>query len=653
MAADKPQPTLADYVGIALCPALIMALVGSLVFFLLEVLYVGQYEGRLQWILFCFVFAAVLIARISMIPGIAERAPLYGVILAGLVWLALWKFVTYPASSPLADAAWAVNLGLIGIIWWCAHKLTWDCTLIDETVDASGQGLLEVAGLEKGAHPDNKKEEAEAAETDEDTPPDPHATGMLGWWNRYRRYQEQQRKKPHAPGVWIVYFSLAALPLFGLGQSLIPPGDLARRRYVFWLMGIYVAAGLSLLLTTSFLGLRRYLRQRNLQMPASMTGVWLAMGGAMIVILLLLGAFLPRPNAEYPLVRLGTAESPDQKASRWAVMKDSPGKGEGRAGNQGSPEGQSGSGQSGQGANQSGGQEQSGSGQGQNQGGSSGNSSQGQSNSGQGQSQSGNSQGQSGQGRSGDTSRSSGQADAASKEQGGNQSSNQNGKGSSDQTAKVKPPEHKDGQEQNSSSGNQSSSSSSVWSSVTSLFAGIMKFLKWVLFAILALVIGFVVLRAVLKFMANFTGWAKRLLAALEGLWQSLFGWWGPKAEEQVEEEQAAPVRRPRPFASFTNPFADGTAGHRTPDELVRYSFEAFEAWAWEHGLGRQEDDTPLEFAERVAFETPRLENTGRRLAALYARVAYARGRLPDSCVGALQHFWHDLETIVESPLSV
>ena len=30
-------------------------------------------------------------------------------------------------------------------------------------------------------------------------------------------------------------------------------------------MGIYVASGLGLLLTTSFLGLRRYLRQRKLQ----------------------------------------------------------------------------------------------------------------------------------------------------------------------------------------------------------------------------------------------------------------------------------------------------------------------------------------------------------------------------------------------------
>jgi hypothetical protein len=122
MAANKPQPTLADYVAIALSPALIIALVGSLVFFLLEVLYVGHYQGRMQWILFLFVFAAVLIARMSMMDGVAERAPLYGLVLGVGVWLGLQKFVEFPPGTPLADYSWAVNLGLLALIWWCSHR---------------------------------------------------------------------------------------------------------------------------------------------------------------------------------------------------------------------------------------------------------------------------------------------------------------------------------------------------------------------------------------------------------------------------------------------------------------------------------------------------------------------------------------------------
>jgi hypothetical protein len=43
----------------------------------------------------------------------------------------------------------AIVVVLIGLIWWSAHKLTFDCTLIDENQDSSGEGLLEVAGLVK------------------------------------------------------------------------------------------------------------------------------------------------------------------------------------------------------------------------------------------------------------------------------------------------------------------------------------------------------------------------------------------------------------------------------------------------------------------------------------------------------------------------
>src|SRR5262249_39240705 len=155
------EQTLADYLAIAICPALIMAMVGSLVFFLLEVLYAGEYQARLKWILFFFVFGAVLIARISMRGEIADRASLYGIVLGFLVWLGMLIYVEYPPGSPAASFGWAINLLLIAITWWCAHRLTWDCTFIDESVDASGAGLLEVAGLEKGQQTSAEKTPAE------------------------------------------------------------------------------------------------------------------------------------------------------------------------------------------------------------------------------------------------------------------------------------------------------------------------------------------------------------------------------------------------------------------------------------------------------------------------------------------------------------
>src|SRR5262249_24786785 len=91
MKANQLGKTLGDYVAIAICPALIMALVGSLVFFLLEVLYKGQYPERLQWVFGWFIFAAVLIARISM--DNSGAAIMYGAALGVVGLLCLHVFV--------------------------------------------------------------------------------------------------------------------------------------------------------------------------------------------------------------------------------------------------------------------------------------------------------------------------------------------------------------------------------------------------------------------------------------------------------------------------------------------------------------------------------------------------------------------------------
>jgi len=150
MAASRPNQTLADYVTMAISPVLIMALVGSLCFFLVEVLQLGPFAERLKWTLFWFVFAVVLIARISIQIG-AARARLYGLAMAVVGFIALQAFVEFPPEHPLAPFRLAVNLGFMALVWWCANKLTWDCTRINDEVTEAGEGLLEAAGLYQGA----------------------------------------------------------------------------------------------------------------------------------------------------------------------------------------------------------------------------------------------------------------------------------------------------------------------------------------------------------------------------------------------------------------------------------------------------------------------------------------------------------------------
>jgi hypothetical protein len=633
MSSNRKDQTLADYVALAISPALIMGLVASLVFFLINVLYVGEYVERMRWILFFFVFGAVLIARMTMLDNTSSRAALYGVPLGFLTWLGMQMFVEYPDDGGIRELSFLINAGLIGLIWWCAHRLTWDCTNIDEEADINAEGLLQAAGLASGGH----------------KPPVSMPTGGLrppladaeGWLQRWRRYREECNKK-RTLGVWVVYFSLAALPLFGMGQALIPAEEVERRSTSFWLMVVYVGCGLSLLLTTCFLSLRRYLRQRRLQMPKAMTGVWLTVGGMLIAGLLLLGALLPRPNAEHSLFSLSAAKSPQRGASKYAMKGGKAGKGEGRpgaddpqekkdnadsGGDKGQQKGERGAATK-QGQKGSGGQKGKSSQSGDSQG----------KNNGQGQKSQNNSSNQ----NKGDPN--SGRDQRADKGNSKQARGNNDNRGSSDQREQRS---DKDAPERSSS---QSSAKMSP-SAVRNVVGRIAPILKWIVFALIGLAVLFFVLRSGLQFLANFTDWARRLLDALRNFWANLFGDRRKTTEEESRAEQEEQQLRERPFASFRYPFAGGRIGMATP-ELIRYTFAAAQAWARERDLGRQPGETPLEFAARVGAEVPALEADLQRLAILYARAVYARGGLPNDSVGVLRQFWQRLEAVAEQPLS-
>jgi len=86
--SNRLDKTAADYIAIAVGPALIMLMVGSLVYFLVELYYEGDFADRLHWILSCFVFATVLIGRISIESGTA-RAMLFALPLAIVMGFAI------------------------------------------------------------------------------------------------------------------------------------------------------------------------------------------------------------------------------------------------------------------------------------------------------------------------------------------------------------------------------------------------------------------------------------------------------------------------------------------------------------------------------------------------------------------------------------
>ncbi len=207
-----------------------------------------------------------------------------------------------------------MGMVLLAIVWWCAHKLIWDCTLIDDNEDASGSGLLQ-----------------SAAETNVFVPVEKKPPIILA-----QKTDQKKKATPHSPGLWVVYFSLAALPLFGIGQVLLPRGDLAARHAGFAYLFVYMAAAFGFLLATSFLGLRRYLRQRYIsRCPPSSRLAGSGLGRGVAAFVLIAALLLPRPGAGEAWMALRyQVDYRLHQASDYAMRFSPHGSGKGRAGNQ-------------------------------------------------------------------------------------------------------------------------------------------------------------------------------------------------------------------------------------------------------------------------------------------------------------------------------
>jgi len=596
MAKQLLPPTLADAVVTALSPMLIMGLVGSLVFFLAEVFYAGLYEDRLLYTLFFFVGGSVLVGRVAVVVD-RKRAWLYGGILALVTFIALRAWIEFPEDHPMGPYRDLINVVLILVVWWASNRLVRDCTYIDDKRTGSGKGLLAAAGWEK--RPGLRADIVEDVEEDERK----YSAGSAGWYERFEQWKKAREKKPHTPGLTVVYFSIAALPIFGLGQALIPSEEDARRAFSFRLAAVYVMSGLALLMTTSFLGLRRYLRQRKLKMPAAMTATWMGLGAVLIFAFVLVGAILPRPYSESPVWNPRKAMTQERDASRYAVNRDSGGKGEGQAGEQATK---------GDGKQTAKGGEPGAKGK-----------------SGEAKSGSGDKDGKNGGGDEGKKGNNDGDKKGENEKSDGEKPKDGNDSG---REATVK---QKEGQEGKAKTGERSQTSS-----VGNALSKIGDVVKWIVFALVAIVVVFVIFRHGLQFLANFMPWAKNLLASIDAWWKGLFGVKGERTVSERESVEATPDDLRVPFAAFSNPFVDGTAAGRSPEDLVRYSFDGLEAWASDRDLGRMLNETPIEFARRLGESHLWLEEDTRKLAILVARMAYAGGNLPSNSRKVLGEFW-------------
>ena len=244
-------------------------MISSLANFLILVLYRGGFQSRLSWTVMCFTMGIVAVARIAI-----ERDRVYSYGYAAALGLA-----TLLVMSRLVDSL-LFCIFILFVVGYLADLIVRDCTLIDDDVDASGEGLIDSGHLFLKKQIEISASEGHRAEMQTGEP-----EGKVS----------KPRGKVSQPGRTVMYLAMAALPLFGLGQFFLR-NDSASWASAKYLLAFYLFASLSLLVTTSFVGLRRYLRQRKVDMPTDVSVAWLSAGVALIAVVLLLAYFAPMPG---------------------------------------------------------------------------------------------------------------------------------------------------------------------------------------------------------------------------------------------------------------------------------------------------------------------------------------------------------------------
>jgi len=673
--SKRHRLTISDYAVVALCPSLIVLLLSSLVYFVILCVYQGGYSSRLGYIWFMFILGTVNIARLSIEQSRAYATG-YAAVLGIATFFVLSRFQTLSGNA--AALAPVVNFLVLAGVWFLADRITYDCTLIDDDDDASGQGLLDGLSSRDGETADPPKTQpTEAQPTDAaDTA---EVTGTAEGTDKPRR-----QKKKHQPGRTVLWLTAAALPIFGAGQAFLR-SDPALQRSALFALAIYLFATLSLLVATSFLGVRRYLRQRGVEMPSNVSTAWLGGGIVTTAIILMLCFALPQPGQMLANLELPTSlESPDwlkpskygwgsetaesgdpaesggapaskpegdserDSAGKSGGQNDNqqaqPGQGEGKSGQPGSNNGeQQGEAKGGdqkdgkqQGGQQQGDEQQGGQQQGDKQ---QGGQQQGDKQAGQKSDDNQSSNNQKNGDQSGDSKQGGDQTqadDQGESKSDSQQSEDRQSGGEKSQDSQADPSDQGDTSKQESDSQKSDQSEQNDSSQDAAQPSEPSQFSQWLpsLTNIVKAIIYLILLAIVAAFI-----WINR--AAIADFWKRITDWLSGRRSESdtstsVAEPLINPAAPPRPFASFTNPLSQGVE----PRRAVIETFQATEAWYREHGHPRRGDETPQEYSNRLTKTGAADRATLNRLTDAYNRIVYGGGSANQDDLQSVKAMW-------------
>ncbi|MFN9715319.1 MAG: DUF4129 domain-containing protein [Planctomycetota bacterium] len=538
MNEPKLRPTSLDYALAAIAPALIILMIGSLVAFLMTALYRGEFPVRLMWVLGLFTFASVLISRIA-IEQSRSQALVYLGLLGGATLLVAPRY--FVIEGPFSSLSLPILVVFLLLISYLADRITFDCTAVDVAGDAQGEGLLQSLGLLKKS--------------------------------RIVVKAGQTRRK-HNPGVWVLYFALLALPVFGLGQLIIE--SRTGRSLAWFYMIVYLLSALLLLVMISLLSVRRYSRQRGLEMEMGLSMKWLLAGGVAVSVLMMVMAILPLPSLDSgfwePPFKITNRD--DLRSHRWGWGSETVGDGKGGQQQDGQQQGEQQQGEQQQGEQQ------------------------------QGEQQQGGQQPAAQQPTTQKQDQKSAERKPGELLQRGNPQDAAAPQPRQDQT-KFKIPELP----------------KIEWNPGASL--------RWLMLLVLVAIAIFFAIRN-----------RRELAAWIHGFIAMVKGWFHPDAGptametgEISEREEKTSIR----FSDLPNPFSRHAGD---PDGTIKALFDAACIWGHEHRVPRREDETPEEFVARLGRKYSPIAETLKRLGMAYSRLAYAQKHVQPGEVQALRTLW-------------
>lgn len=288
-------------------------------------LFIQGGEGKLRQATLAFAAAIILCQRLA-----AEEGRAYARTMKLAVGIAITLFAldhAYKYRGPIHHwITFPITCSLYALLWWVGDKITAACAVesSEDIAEAAESGIwsrLKIRTKRKGRAPAPGEADSAGAPGAALAQPPPlskkkkkamvFAPRPTDLRTLEDRQKNPQLNEPEAdpeieakwtqkitgrhPGLVLLWFSLVAIPAFGLGMLFYDKADVGAHIRLAIFVFIYVWCAFSLLCLASLNQFRAYLDQRSISLPEIAGLTWLGLGFSILTIVVALAFFIPQP----------------------------------------------------------------------------------------------------------------------------------------------------------------------------------------------------------------------------------------------------------------------------------------------------------------------------------------------------------------------